>query len=158
MLKCCVLGVSIVRTNQHAGEFVITFPRSYHAGFNQGYNFAEAVKDDINTKRAVWSLDKDSANLKANQRTYAYLYGLMLGLFLKRLNKFQKYSDSSISRICREFCKKERNEEIVNLYVKKHIQSLEKMKRRMKHMIDVADKYSEREFVTNLYRKSNLFE
>lgn len=37
------LGVPIVRTNQFAGEFVITFPRSYHAGFNQGYNFAEAV-------------------------------------------------------------------------------------------------------------------
>lgn len=36
-------GVPIYRTNQHAGEFVITFPRSYHAGFNQGYNFAEAV-------------------------------------------------------------------------------------------------------------------
>ncbi|XP_077979102.1 lysine-specific demethylase 5A-like [Glandiceps talaboti] len=36
-------GVPIVRTNQCAGEFVITFPRSYHAGFNQGYNFAEAV-------------------------------------------------------------------------------------------------------------------
>ncbi|KAK3104094.1 hypothetical protein FSP39_024364 [Pinctada imbricata] len=36
-------GVPIVRTNQHAGEFIITFPRAYHAGFNQGYNFAEAV-------------------------------------------------------------------------------------------------------------------
>ena len=36
-------GVPIVRCDQHAGEFMITFPRSYHAGFNQGYNFAEAV-------------------------------------------------------------------------------------------------------------------
>lgn len=36
-------GVPIFRTDHHAGEFVITFPRSYHAGFNQGYNFAEAV-------------------------------------------------------------------------------------------------------------------
>ena len=36
-------GVPVVRTNQYAGEFVVTFPRAYHAGFNQGYNCAEAV-------------------------------------------------------------------------------------------------------------------
>jgi len=36
-------GVRVVRTNQCAGEFMVTFPRAYHAGFNQGYNFAEAV-------------------------------------------------------------------------------------------------------------------
>ncbi|XP_028397957.1 lysine-specific demethylase 5A-like [Dendronephthya gigantea] len=36
-------GVPVVRTNQEAGEFIVTFPRSYHAGFNQGYNLAEAV-------------------------------------------------------------------------------------------------------------------
>lgn len=36
-------GVPVYRTNQHAGEFVVTFPRAYHTGFNQGLNFAEAV-------------------------------------------------------------------------------------------------------------------
>ncbi len=36
-------GVSVYRVDQHAGEFMITFPRGYHAGFNQGYNLAEAV-------------------------------------------------------------------------------------------------------------------
>jgi len=43
LFTLCAAGVPVCRTDQHAGEFVITFPRAYHAGFNQGYNFAEAV-------------------------------------------------------------------------------------------------------------------
>ncbi|KNC51208.1 uncharacterized protein AMSG_06565 [Thecamonas trahens ATCC 50062] len=36
-------GVPVYRTTHHPGQFVITFPQAYHAGFNAGFNAAEAV-------------------------------------------------------------------------------------------------------------------
>lgn len=36
-------GVDVYACDQRAGQFVITFPQAYHAGFNHGFNFNEAV-------------------------------------------------------------------------------------------------------------------
>jgi len=36
-------GLNVVRTVQREGEFIVTFPQAYHAGFNQGLNCCEAV-------------------------------------------------------------------------------------------------------------------
>ncbi len=32
-------GVRVYACNQRTGEFVITFPKAYHAGFNHGVSF-----------------------------------------------------------------------------------------------------------------------
>ncbi len=40
-LKEAGVGVSVC--NQRPGEFVITFPKAYHCGFNHGFNYNEAV-------------------------------------------------------------------------------------------------------------------
>lgn len=36
-------GVTVYSTVQKPGEFILTFPESYHAGFSVGFNVAEAV-------------------------------------------------------------------------------------------------------------------
>ena len=36
-------GIKVRKIVQNPGEFVITRARGYHAGFNSGYNIAEAV-------------------------------------------------------------------------------------------------------------------
>lgn len=36
-------GIEVVKTIQNSGEFIVTYPGSYHSGFNCGYNCAEST-------------------------------------------------------------------------------------------------------------------
>ena len=39
----CLHLVIVCQVVHRAGEFMITFPRGYHAGFNHGFNVAEST-------------------------------------------------------------------------------------------------------------------
>lgn len=39
----CFKSAFFVQVTQEAGEFMITFPYGYHAGFNHGFNCAEST-------------------------------------------------------------------------------------------------------------------
>mmetsp|Transcript_28994 Transcript_28994/g.40393 ORF Transcript_28994/g.40393 Transcript_28994/m.40393 type:complete len:599 (+) Transcript_28994:11-1807(+) len=51
-------GLPVHRTVQEEGEFIITFPKAFHAGFNYGFNCAESV----NFAMRSWVTDGCKAN------------------------------------------------------------------------------------------------
>ncbi|KFD65775.1 hypothetical protein M514_07662 [Trichuris suis] len=63
-------GVNIYTVMQESGQFVLTFPRAYHAGFNHGLNCAE----EVNLFPADWiSIGRECiANYKESRRTCVF--------------------------------------------------------------------------------------
>jgi len=104
--------------------------------------FLQIVEEDIQKKTKVLKSVKKSEQLSTNQKTYVSVQCFMLKCYLNRIKSFQQISDNSISGICAEYCKDGRNDEKVGDLVNKHVDALEKMKRRMKHILDVSEKYA----------------
>jgi len=111
--------------------------------------FLDAVSSDLAAKIAKLKLLKESSNTKLNDKSYAGVQLFMLGQYSHRISRFREVSTTSLENISRKI---EKDENMFEL-MKRHNDILGKMKRRMKHIIDVSDKYA----VENIFEGINLF-
>ena len=71
--------IAVYTTVQQAGEFVVTFPGVYHAGFNHGFNCAEAVNFATETwieygmRALVCNCVRDSVRINMSDFLHSYL-------------------------------------------------------------------------------------
>ena len=92
-------GVNVYALDQRAGQFVITFPQAYHAGFNHGFNFNEAV----NFAPADWEAFGDASirRLQAFRKQPCFSHDELLLTAAKRDNsiKTAKWLASALERL-----------------------------------------------------------
>merc|ERR1712233_281893 len=123
---------------------------------NEFESFLGVVNQDIEVKTEYWSALKkgevvgwESSRevLGKKLETYASIQSFMLHRYSKRIAKFRRASLESQRRICEvsslSECERESWAEVL---IERHMHILVKMKRRLKHMMDVSDKY----FLTDL--------
>jgi hypothetical protein len=111
-------------------------------------NFLSVVSNDLIAKTEALKNLKNNESTKRNDRSFASVQLFMLSQYSHRINRFR-----TVSRISLENIRKKHEKEInVDDLVIKHIDILTKMKRRMKHIIDVSEKYA----VTDIFDTINL--
>jgi len=110
--------------------------------------FLDAVSRDLATKSDNLKALKNCINTKLNDKSYAGVQLFMLSQYIHRINRFREVSRNSLDHILRKI---EKDQDAQGL-IMKHINILGKMKTRMKHIIDVSEKYA----VENIFDSINL--
>ena len=103
--------------------------------------FTGAVLEDLEAKVASLKKFKASFTTSYHDRSYAALQIFMLQMYSSRIETFRSGSVKSIENICAMLEEGEPREKL-NACVETFHCGLSKMKTRMKHMIDVSDKYA----------------
>jgi len=105
--------------------------------------FLSVVLDDLKIKLENLRKYKSSESSSLQDKNYAALQIFMLQKYSNRIQNFKTVSLQSVEQICQAH--REANpykKEAAPQLVEKYSLILEKMKRRLKHMIDVSEKYA----------------
>jgi len=103
-------GVTVYKTEQKPGEFILTFPESYHAGWSTGFNIAEAV-NIVSKSWMEYGLKSMSVYLKTREKVPVFSIPWIATENIRNI-KFLKLDKQT--RYCLiEFYEKILNEELV---------------------------------------------
>jgi len=105
--------------------------------------FLKVVEDDLSEKvEKLKEFKKDRASGRS-EKNYATLQLFMLSKYVNRVGRFKEVAEKSLNEINEEKVNKiETDSDKLSNKITNHIHDLAKMKRRMKHMIDVSDKHA----------------
>ena len=112
--------------------------RKMNTDFEQ---FLNVVLDDLSIKLSNLMQFRTSETTNMHDKSYATLQIFMLQKYSARIHNFKTVSVQSIENICQAHREHEDPHAGARL-VEKYSKVLGKMKRRMKHMIDVSEKYA----------------
>jgi hypothetical protein len=110
--------------------------------------FIHVVSEDLATKINQLKSIKSNENAQWNERSYASLQVIMLNQYVHRINRFRVVSRNSLKNLSSKVNEDKGKIKLVD----KHIDTLAKLKRRLKHILDVSDKYA----VEDLFDGINL--
>ena len=120
-------------------NFYLTLLQSSQAMFDK---FKAVVEKDLIVKIVDLETRRLNVYLDLNEKTLLNAQIMIMKCYLSRVKIFQKVSDKSILNICKEYSKYEKDDEKIGKIVRRHVEVLVKMKRRMKAILDITEKYA----------------
>ncbi|AET41044.1 histone demethylase Ecym_7196 [Eremothecium cymbalariae DBVPG len=90
-------GISCYKTVQLPGEYIVTYPKCYHAGFNTGYNFNEAVNFTLDLW-VPYGLRAIKDYKLTGKRCVFDMWELMLNVLIQYLVSPRKFQEALIRR------------------------------------------------------------
>lgn len=89
--------ISCYKALQKPGEYIITFPKCYHAGFNTGYNFNEAVNFTLDTW-LPYGIEACQDYKDTGKQCVFDMWELMLNVLIQYLENKTPFNESLVRR------------------------------------------------------------
>ena len=114
-----------------------------HAEFE---SFLDVVSSDLKEK-----VEKQKLLKSSDKNYYAGIQLFMLSKYGNRIERFRQVSRNNLNAITNlEIDKENADHDTISDYVNKHVETIGKMKRRSKQILDISDKYAVEDIFDNI--------